>query len=149
MQYRKFLTWLYNFDIFELYFSTTSCSKPFLVRKNNIVSEACNSGRFKWFKKSMMISTINAPYRIHLFPSDDCRATVAGDGLVRASTRQSITHKIRTSLLWTRICVLFALLAKIRMRFLYERRDEFGLLIHQQYSINVTSFQNHLMALPS
>jgi len=38
---------------------------------------------------------------------------------------------------------------EIRMRFLYERRDEFGLLIHQQYSNNVTSFQNHPMALPS
>ena len=70
-----------NFDIFELYFSTTSCSNSFLVRKNDIDSEACNSGRFKRFKKSMMISTMSAPYLPRLSSSDVSRATTAGNGL--------------------------------------------------------------------
>ena len=89
---------------------------PFSVRKNNIVSEACNSGRFKRFKKSMMISTINAPYRVHLFPSDDSRAAVADDGLIRACTSQSTMHNIGISRL-VDANVLFALLAKLECDF--------------------------------
>jgi len=58
----------------------------------------------------MMISTINAPYRVHLFPSDDSRATVAGYGLIGACTRQSTMHKIETARLLDAnvLSVLFA-----------------------------------------
>lgn len=64
----------------------------------------------------MMISTINAPYRVHLFPSDDCRAAVAGHGLIPACTHQSTMHKIGTSRLLV-ANVLFALLAKFECDF--------------------------------
>jgi hypothetical protein len=64
----------------------------------------------------MMISTINAPYRVHLFPSDDSRATAAGDDLVGVCTRQSTMHNIGTSRLMD-ANVLFALLAKFEYDF--------------------------------
>jgi len=64
----------------------------------------------------MMISTINAPYRVHLFPSDDSRAAVAGAGLIGACARQSTMHKIETSRLMDSN-VLFALLAKFEYDF--------------------------------
>ncbi len=89
---------------------------PFSVRKNNIVSEACNSGRFKRFKKSMRISTINAPFCVRLFLSDDSRIAVAGDGLMGAFTRQCATHKIGTSR-FLDAKVMFALLAKFEYDF--------------------------------
>jgi len=96
----------------------------------------------------MRISTINAPYCVRLFPSDDSRVAVTGDGLIGSCPSQSTIHKIGTSHLMDED-VLFVLIAKFEKRFQYERRDEFGLLIQQQHGNNVTSFQNHLIALPS
>jgi hypothetical protein len=64
----------------------------------------------------MMISTINAPLSVRLFPSDYSRAAVAGDGLIGAFTRQCVTHKIGTSCLMA-ANVLFALLAKFEYDF--------------------------------
>ena len=58
----------------------------------------------------MMISAICAPYRVRLFPSDDSRAAVAGDGLIGAFTRKSTMHKIETARLLDAnvLSVLFA-----------------------------------------
>jgi hypothetical protein len=67
-------------------------------------------------KSRMMISTINAPYCVRLFPSDDCRAAVMGDGLVRACNRYSAVQKSGTSLLMD-ANVLFDLLAKFEYDF--------------------------------
>jgi hypothetical protein len=64
----------------------------------------------------MMISTINAPYCVRLFPSDDCRAAVMGDGLIRACARQNTTQKSATSRLMD-ANVLFALIAKLEYDF--------------------------------
>jgi hypothetical protein len=58
----------------------------------------------------MMISTINAPYRVRLFPCDDSHAAVG------AYTRQSTMHKIGTSRLLD-ANVLFALIAKFEYDF--------------------------------
>ena len=63
-----------------------------------------------------MISTINAPYRVRLFPCDDSHAAVSGDGLIGAYTRQSTMHKIGTSRLLD-ANVLFALIAKFEYDF--------------------------------
>ncbi len=64
----------------------------------------------------MMISTINAPHCVRLFPSDDCRSAVAGDGLIGAFTHQSTMHKIETARLLD-ANVLVALLAKLECDF--------------------------------
>ncbi len=63
-----------------------------------------------------MISTINAPFHVRLFPSDDSRVAVSGDGLIGAFTRQCATHKIGTSR-FLDANVLFAHLAKFEYDF--------------------------------
>jgi len=64
----------------------------------------------------MMISTISAPYCVRLFPPDDSRVAVEGDGSIGACTCHSTMHKIGT----TRLIdanVRFALLAKFEFDF--------------------------------
>lgn len=64
----------------------------------------------------MMISTINAPYCVRLFPSDDSRVAVAGDGYIGACFRHSTIHKIGTSRLMDEN-VLFAFISKFEFDF--------------------------------